>query len=129
MTYYWKAISGLLVAVFLGLSIEKKGLGALLTAAVCVMAAVTGCYFLSPLVALMKRIQQVASVSDEVLTILMKVLGVGILTEIMDGICRESGMTSLAKSAQLLGSAVIFWLSIPVLESLLSVIQQILEKI
>ena len=77
----------------------------------------------------MRRIQSIGEISEGIISILLKALGVGILTEIAEAVCHDAGNGALAKTVQILGGATVFWLSIPIWESLITILQQILEKL
>ena len=64
-----------------------------------------------------------------VLEILLKIVGIGLVSEIAEMICKDSGNASLARGMELLGSAVILSLSLPILETFLDLIQRILGEI
>ena len=61
-----------------------------------------------------------------VLKTLMKITGIGIVSELVQMICKDSGNSALAQMMHLLGTSMILLLSQPILEALLDLVQQIL---
>ena len=57
----------------------------------------------------------------------MKTTLIGIVTEIAALLCSDSGNAALAQALRLLSSCVMLYLSIPVFQALLDLIQRILE--
>lgn len=131
MTIFWKTAGGILLAVILGLAVGKreKDLGLILTATACIMTTTAVIHLMIPVLDLIRKLQSMGNISDEILSILLKCSGVGLITEIVDSVCKDAGSASMGKAVHMLGSAAIFWLSIPVLNMFLSVLQQILEKL
>ena len=61
--------------------------------------------------------------------ILMKSTGIGIITEIANLVCKDAGNESMGKSMQLLGTAVILYLSLPLFQTLIELLQKILGEL
>lgn len=128
MAAFWKAAAGILTAVILVLTLGKqeKDLALMLTMMVCAMAAMTAFSFLEPVVSFLYHLEELGDLQSGVLATLLKITGIGLVTELSGRICQDSGNTSLARGMELLGSAVILYLSLPILETLLDLIQKIL---
>ena len=60
------------------------------------------------------------------LRILLKAVGIGLVSEIAALVCADAGNSSLGKTVQLLGSAVILWLSLPLFTMLIELLQRIM---
>ena len=131
MALYWKAAAGVLLAVILGIVLGKKekDLSVMLSMAVCAMGAMIALSFLEPVIEFLDQLAQLGDLQGNMLGILLKAMGIGLVTEITGLICSDAGNASLGKTIQMLGSAVILWLSLPVFNALLDIIQQILGDI
>ena len=131
MDVFIKAIIGILIAVILGLTLSKQGkdISLILSLCVCAMVALASMHYFKPLVDFVQRIVMVAQLNNQMLSILLKAVGIGILSEIVSLICTDAGNTALAKGLQILSSAVILWISIPLLSELLELIEGILGEI
>ncbi len=131
MERYWQAAAGVLLAVILGLVLGKQGkeTGLLLTIAVCCMTACAAVSYLKPVLDFVQQLQQIGQLDGEILQILLKVVGIGLVGEIASLICTDAGNGALGKTLQLLTTSVILWLSLPLLTLLLELIQQILGEL
>ncbi len=131
MALFLQAAAAILLAVILGLTLSKQGkdLGILLTIAVCAMTALVALRYLEPVVKLVESLEGLAGLENGMLEILLKVVGIGLITEIGGLVSTDAGNASLGRILQLLGSAVILWLSIPVFTALMDLIGEILGEL
>lgn len=128
MALFLKAVSAVLIAVVLTLTLGKQGreMAGLLSLAVCCMILVMAMDFWSPVADFLDTLESIGNLNGEMVSSLLKVVGIGILTEIAALICSDAGTASLGKALQFLGSTVILWLCIPMFQALLELIQDIL---
>ena len=131
MGYFWKATAAVLMAVILSLALEKQGkdFSVILTLAVCGMAASVAFLYLEPVLDFLWELEAMADLREDMLGILLKAVGIGLVAELASVICSDGGNASLGKQMQLLGSAVILYISLPVFRSLLQLIQRILGEV
>lgn len=131
MNLFWKGIAGILVASILVMTIDKweKDLSMLLTMTVCIMAVTIGLSFFTPVISFMYKLEEIGELQQGVLSILLKISGIGIINELVCMVCRDSGNTSLAHAAKLLGTAMILSLSVPMMETLIDLIRSILGEL
>lgn len=127
MELFLKCAGGVLVAVVLILTLGRKDLGLLLSMAVCAMTAMAAAELLEPVTALVDTLESLGGLDGGSVAILFKAVGVGLITDIAAMVCTDSGNASMAKAVGLLGTAAVLWLSLPLFEALLSLIQEILE--
>lgn len=127
MGLYWKAAAAVLLAVVMILMLRRQELGAVLGIAVCAMVAMAAAEYLRPVWELLDSLRSLGELDGDLITILLKAVGIGLVTEIACLVCTDSGNASLGKAFQLLGTAVILWMSIPLFTALLELIQEILE--
>ena len=128
---FWKTTAGVLVAVILILALGKqeKDLAMMLGMAVCVMAAAAALAILEPVLDFLYRLSELAGIHSDLTETLIKITGIGMVSELARMICADSGNTALAQGMHLMGTAMILLLSLPVLESLLDLMQQILGEL
>ena len=126
-----KACVGVLIALVLTQALGKGGqdIATLLTMAVCVMVCLTGLRYFQELTEFVQKLTGVGKLDGNLVEVLLKVTGIGMISEITALICTDSGNSSLGKSLQLLGSLVILWLSIPVFTIVLELIQTMLGEL
>lgn len=131
MDIFVKCAAGILVAVVLIITLAKQGkdISLLLVMAVCCMVLGAAVTFLQPVVDFIKQLQSIGQLDSEMITILLKAVGIGLLAEITSLICADSGNASLGKALQLLATATILWLSLPLLNELIELIDNILGAI
>lgn len=131
MDLFLQATAAVLLAVilFLVLNPHSKELGLLLTVAVCCMVVAAAGQFIQPVVGFLDTLQQVGNLDSAYLGILLKVVGIGFLSEVAALVCADAGNATLGKTLQMLATCVILWLSIPLLGSLLELIQDVLGEV
>ena len=119
-----------LLAVVLGLSLGKqKDIGVLLTMAVCCMVAMIAISYLEPVLDFLRELETLGDLQGDMLGILLKAVGIGLVSEIAGLVCTDAGNGSLGKTLQMLGSAVILYLSLPIFTAMLELIREILREL
>ena len=126
-----KVTAGVLVAAMLTVILQGQGKGyvTLLIVAVVAMGACIAFSYIKPIITFLDRLQDVSSLKNESLTILLKAVGIGLLNEFCGAICADTGNTSLAKMLNLVSTVAIMWISLPVLEQIMELITDVLEGI
>lgn len=128
MTLFLQAAAAALLAVVLGLCLEKQGkdIAVLLVMAVCVMILTVTISCLKPVVDFLEGLQRIGDLNSSMVSTLFKIVGIGMISEIAAMVCGDAGRASLRKALQILAGAMILWLSIPIFTVLLELIQSIL---
>lgn len=126
-----KVIFGALIAVLLGLTLRQQGkdIALLLSVAVCCMVIAVGVSYLTPVIEFVRQLQESTGTDPDILRILLKSVGIGLIAEIAGLICTDAGNAALAKTIQILASAVILWLSLPLMSALLELVRKMLEEV
>ena len=128
MELYWKAIGGILIALILGLALGKD-MSILLSLAVCAMGTAVAVSYLEPVINLLKQLQNLSAIKSDTMEVLFKILGIALLSEITGMICADAGNSAAQKMLKILSFAGILWVSIPVFEAVILLLQQILGGI
>lgn len=130
MNDFLRIFAGVLLTVIVGIVLNKQGkeLGVLLSIAVCAMVFALAANYLQPVVSFVSKLQDTSGVDKEMFSAIWKAVGVCFLTELAVTVCQDAGNASLAKSVQFLGSVVVLWLSLPLMEALLELIQKIMGE-
>lgn len=115
---------GLILALVLGK--QSKEMGLLLTLAVCVLVSIAALGFLEPVAELLEELRDLGDLDGQALSILIKCAGIGILSELAGLLCADAGEGAMAKAMALLSSAAMLWLSLPLVEQLLTMIGEVL---
>lgn len=108
---------------------RNKEFGTLLLALGCCIVLLTAMSYIEPVFAFIGKLQAVGKLNTEMLEILLKSVGIGILSEIAVLVCCDMGNASMGKTLQILSMAVILWLSLPLFSSLLDLIEKILGEV
>ena len=126
-----KAAAGALIAAMLGIILQRQGkeYALVLVLAVSVMGACLALTYIRPVISFLEQLSELGNLDSEILKILLKAVGVGLIGEIAGTICADSGNASLGKMLQLLGAAVILWLSLPILQQVMDLIGDVLEGV
>lgn len=131
MDTFLKATGGILIALILYLILSKqnKDISLLLTVLVCCMVAAVAIGFLQPVFDFIAKLESIADMDKQMLSVIVKAVGIGLLSEIVSLICADSGNASLGKIVQILASCFILWLSIPLFTNLIDLVKEILVAI
>lgn len=126
-----KAIGATLISVVFGTILSKSGkdFGILLTIIACAIVMSVAVANLSPVISFIKRLEQIGELNIEIIDILLKCIGISIITEIAILICTDAGQTAMGKALQFLGIAVVLCLAIPVFSGLLDLVEDIIQAI
>ncbi|MBO5837047.1 MAG: hypothetical protein J6Q92_04045 [Oscillospiraceae bacterium] len=131
MDTFLKATAGLIIALvfYLILAKQNKDYSLILTVAVCCLLAVCLIGYIQPVVAFISRLQILGQLNVDMMKIILKAVGIALLSEVVSLICNDAGNASLGKMLQFLASAVILWLSLPLFTSLIDLLEKILGAI
>lgn len=131
MTHFWKMLGLAMMALILSLVVGKreKDFSLLVTLAACCALAGAVAEYLSPVLDFFRELEETAQLPSDILRLLLKALGIGLVTEISGAVCADAGNGSLAKQLQILSNAVIAYLSLPIFSNLLSLIREILGEL
>lgn len=131
MEVFLKASAGVLTALILWLSLSKynKENAVLLTLAVCAMVVTAAIAFIRPIIDFLQKLQGIGNLDRDLLTVILKAVGIGLITEISTLICKDAGNESMGRALQILSSVAVLWISIPVFEKLISLLDKILGTV
>lgn len=131
MDIYLKAVAGVLITAVVSLILSKQGkdFSVLLIVCVCCMVAASAFGYFQKIMDFIRSLQQKGNLNNELITILLKAVGIGILSEITVMICNDSGNAALGKVIQFLTSAVILWLCLPLFTQLMELIEDVLGNV
>lgn len=105
---------------------QERDVAVMLSIAVCCMIAVTALTTLAPVLDFLRRLEAVGNFGTFGLESLLKMVGIGLVSELVATLCQDAGNSSLGKQVQLLAGVVILKLSLPLLERLLGLIEKML---
>ena len=128
MEHFWKAAALVLLSVILGTAIGKteKDMALLLAVSTCCLVLLAAVPYLRQVLAFLWQLGSRFSFPDSTQNTLLNIAGVALVTEVTGLISADAGSSALGKAMQLLGNTVILAMAVPLFESLLSVIQELL---
>lgn len=130
MELYLQATALVLIAVVLILMLgsQHKSMATLLSLGVCCMVCVTAVRYLSPVIELLTELRDLAGISGQMLSILLKAAGIGLLSELASVICADAGEGALGKAIGVLSNGVILYISLPLFQELIELLQEVLGQ-
>lgn len=131
MEIFLKVTAGILVSSIFSLVLfrQNSAISLLLSICVCSMVLVAAGTYLRPIIDFMHRLVRVGQLNMERLHILLKVVGVGLISQITTLICTDAGYQSLGKALQVIAGAVILCICIPLLDEMLTLIETVLGEV
>ena len=131
MSGYLGACGAVFLTIILvaNLSGHRKDMASLLALAVCTMLALTAVQYIHPVLDFVKELEEIGSIDGEMIRVLVKIVGIGIISEISVLVCSDAGNGAMGKSLQFLSSVVMLSLSVPLFRSLIGIIQEILGQL
>ena len=125
---FWKAVAVILLTIVFGTALGKteKDISVVLTIAACCIVMVIAMQYLSDVVAFLWQLGNWSGYQNPFLGTLLKISGVALTTELTGLIGLDAGNSALGKAIQILGNAVILFLSLPLFESFFTMVQEIM---
>lgn len=114
------------VVLILTLRSNNRELALVLSCLTCCMIAMCALRLLQPVMDLLERLQSLGSLDHEMTRILLKTVGIGLLGEISSLVCKDSGNEALAKALQIVSGAAVLYLSLPLFDALLDLLEGML---
>ncbi len=131
MDRFYQAAAGVLISVVLGIFLSREGkeMTLVLSLVVCCMVFAVVAGYLKPVLELLGNLRQMGNLQNEMLQIMLKAAGIGLISEISVLICNDAGNAALGKVLQILTTITLLWLAIPLVNSLLELLQQIMGEV
>ena len=131
MNDFIKAVAISLIAVILSLILAKqnKDISVLLVMTVCALTLITAMGYFHPIIDFLRNLKTIGQLDAQLFGILLKAVGIGVLSEVAGLICTDTDNGALGKSIQILASGVILWIALPLLNNLLQLIENVLEAV
>lgn len=131
MTAFLQTVAGIIIAVILGLALSKQGkdITLLLMICGCCMVLAVAAMYLEPVMDLVGRLQELSGLDTNYLSVVMKAVGIGLIAEVASLLCADSGNAAMGKAVHILASAAVLWLSVPLVNALMDLIQKIVGEV
>ena len=127
--YFLKAVTAALLTVILAglLKRDNASLALILVTATGVLLLTMAVLLLQPVIDELQSLADAADVSDAYLLPIMKCVGIGIVTQIAVGVCRDGGESALASALELCGCILVIFLSLPLFTAVLELIEELMR--
>jgi len=131
MDVFIKAVSCILISLILWLCLERNGkdISVLFSLAVCVITLFLAASMFKPIIQLVEKLRELGNINKEYIKVILKVVGIGLISEIISLICKDVGNESLGKVLQILSTILILVISVPIFDKLLDLLNNILSTV
>ena len=128
MDDFWKTTALVLLTVILSLSLDKteRDISAVMGIVAICIAACAAVTILNPVLNYLVELQRLFHLPDDLISILLKAVGIALVAELSATICADAGNASLGKMLQILGGAAVLTLSVPMFRTLMTIIKEMI---
>ena len=127
MTGLWQCLALGLTGAVLAVVLKgrSKEQAVLLGIGCCCLMGALAVEFLRPAAELADRLRQIGGLDEDLVTILWKVAGISLVTELAETVCTDAGESALGRMLRLCGAAAALYTALP----LFSAVLELLEKL
>ena len=127
MDIFLKAVAAVLISVVVCLVLAKQGKDFSIVLTLCIgcMIIIAAVSYLKPVFAFVEKLSALGQVNSETLSIILKSVGIALLAEISELVCKDAGNNTLGKTLQILAVSVILWISLPLFNELIDLVESI----
>ena len=118
------ALIGSLSALFLKREVKELSLLLSIVTSVILLSLVTAGAL--EILSLLRQLAETAEISDALLAPMLKGLGIEVVTNLVANICRDAGEGGVASAVELTGAICALYTSIPVIQAVLILIEELL---
>ena len=128
MDDFWKTTALVLLTVILSLSLDKteRDISAVMGIVALCVAACAAVTILNPVLNYLVELQRLFHLPDDLISILLKAVGIALVAALSASICADAGNASLGKMLQILGGAAVLTLSVPMFRTLMTIIKEMI---
>ena len=107
----------------------EKPLSLVLSVLACTAVLALALRFIRPVWEILEHLNRLSGLDTEVTGALLKVVGIGMLTQIAACVCVDAGENSLAKAVELSGTVLSVYVSLPLLSAVLTLVEKLMDWI
>ena len=74
----------------------------------------------------MAEVAELGGISDTVLAVLLKTVGIAVISRLAADLCKDAGLGAAASGAELAGAAAALWTAMPVMRGVLHTVKELL---
>lgn len=131
MSEFWKIVSLILITAIFSLSLEKteRDISVVLRMVALCIGMCAAMTILEPVLDYLRELQDTFRLPGDLIHVLLKAVGITLAAELSAAVCADAGNTSLSKTLQILGGAVVLSLSVPVFRTLMIIIKEMIGSV
>lgn len=120
-----------LVSILLILALKGRNseIAVVVSIACCCIMILGAASLLNPIWEFIQRMEEISMLDHQLLGIMLKAVGIGFLGDFTARTCEDAGNAAIAKTLQLIASLTILYLSLPLFQRILELIERILGNI
>ncbi len=107
---------------------HASSIAVVLSIGTCVVILFVSLQFLMPVLDIVRRLQELTGLTEPTVAPMLKVAGIGILTQICGTVCEDAGEKTLQNAVQTSGTFLCLYAAIPLLSSVLDLLEDMLAK-
>lgn len=103
---------------------SNQELALLLTIAACVLIGLFLMRLAEPVVEFLSKLRSLAGLDKELMTPMVKTIGIGLLTQISATVCADAGENAIAKLVEVCGGVLALYVALPLLQAVIDMVEQ-----
>ena len=129
MDIFLKITAAVLITTILSLILQKQnaGIALLLIICVCSIAMILTFKYIRPVFDFVNTLMHISNMNVDYLDILIKVVGIGLLSQIVTHICSDADCHALGKCFHMITTLLIICFCVPLMEDVLTLVKSILD--
>lgn len=122
-------IALLAVVICLFLTKQNKDIAIIISLMACCGIMLYAMGYLEAILIFMDDLKALGNLDAGFFGILLKAVGIGLISEIASMLCMDAGYSALGKTVQIMSACCILWISLPLFSSLLELLNNILGEV
>lgn len=123
-TFLHAAVIGLIAVIFVSLLKKRDGeLAVVLSVAACAVIGAVMFELAEPIITFLEKLRNLGGMDKELMAPMLKVLGIGLLTQVSANVCTDAGQSAIAKLIEVAGGLFSVYLALPLLEAVLELLE------
>ena len=117
------------VVLYLFVGKQNKDFAVLVSLGACCAIILLSGNYLDGVLTFISELKEIGNINISFFQVLLKSVGIGIISEIAMLICADSGNGALGKTIQVMSVCTILWISMPLFSALIDLLNQILGEL
>lgn len=117
------AIAGVVISLVVRKNSPEMAL--LLTIALALLALFFAFHVVSTITDYLQFLAGLSGFSPVILTIVLKTVGIGVLSKLVSDVCRDAGQSSVASGVEFTGAVVAVYIALPLFKTVVSMIESL----